>query len=341
MRHQSEESSRSSPHVGRPPLRRLSEGYHPSGIGGLLSPPQRPKSPSTPQYGSPGSSGDDAPSPCVCNRTPRNIVCRACGHAFQGRVRSACPKHPNIIHLMDTECCPNCWAAQLKEFSEEQRWMWLYSRVCTSIGLFDFLFFPLLFLLIIIIIIIIITIITISSIIVIFITSITTITSAIIILIFTIIVISKVKDWIFDYTDELGYDRLNWTRKIGPLYTKSVTYSYTYDILDMHVTGTKHIVRHRRKSVVQWSVISKFACTTNMTIYVFNNLFIHSIQITYSKNLWNANEFGWPCGSCPDDDQIVLKMFKTFKTIPHYGWPSTIVYFGRISAQVYGIQICH
>ena len=28
----------------------------------------------------------------------------------------------------------------------------------------------------------------------------------------------------------------------------------------MHGIGTKHIVRHRQKSVVQWSVISKFAC---------------------------------------------------------------------------------
>ena len=25
-------------------------------------------------------------------------------------------------------------------------------------------------------------------------------------------------------------------------------------------TGTKHIVRHMQKSVVQWSVISKFTC---------------------------------------------------------------------------------
>ena len=30
----------------------------------------------------------------------------------------------------------------------------------------------------------------------------------------------------------------------------------------MHVTGTKHIVHHRQKSVLQWSVISKFTCIT-------------------------------------------------------------------------------
>ena len=28
-------------------------------------------------------------------------------------------------------------------------------------------------------------------------------------------------------------------------------------------TGTKHIVRHIQRSAVQWSVISKFTCTTN------------------------------------------------------------------------------
>ena len=30
----------------------------------------------------------------------------------------------------------------------------------------------------------------------------------------------------------------------------------------MHRTGTKHIVRHMQKSVVQWSVISKFTCNS-------------------------------------------------------------------------------
>ena len=28
----------------------------------------------------------------------------------------------------------------------------------------------------------------------------------------------------------------------------------------MHRTGTKHVVRHLQKSVIQWSVISKFTC---------------------------------------------------------------------------------
>ena len=64
---------------------------------------------------------------------------------------------------------------------------------------------------------------------------------------------------IFATTGELGYDRLSGTSKIGPSYAKSVV--YIWRILDMHWTGTKHIVRHMRKSVIQWSVISKFTCT--------------------------------------------------------------------------------
>ena len=50
-------------------------------------------------------------------------------------------------------------------------------------------------------------------------------------------------------TGELGYDRLNGTRKICPSYAKSV--KNIRHILDMHGTGTKHIVRHRQKSIVQ------------------------------------------------------------------------------------------
>ena len=56
-------------------------------------------------------------------------------------------------------------------------------------------------------------------------------------------------------TGELGYDRLNGTRKIGPSYAKSVV--YIRRILDMY---RKHIVRHMQKSIVQWSLISKFTC---------------------------------------------------------------------------------
>ena len=63
---------------------------------------------------------------------------------------------------------------------------------------------------------------------------------------------------IYIYTAEIGYDRLNGTRKNGPSYAKSAV--YICRIPDMHRTGTKHSVRHMRKSVKQWSVISKFTC---------------------------------------------------------------------------------
>ena len=46
----------------------------------------------------------------------------------------------------------------------------------------------------------------------------------------------------FGDTGELGYNGINGTRKIGPSYAKSVI--YIGRILDMHRTGTKHIVRH-------------------------------------------------------------------------------------------------
>ena len=64
-------------------------------------------------------------------------------------------------------------------------------------------------------------------------------------------------------TGELGYDGLNGTMKIGPSYAKSVV--YIWQILHMHRTGTKHIVRHMQISVIQWSVISKFTCTLSLT----------------------------------------------------------------------------
>ena len=56
---------------------------------------------------------------------------------------------------------------------------------------------------------------------------------------------SKYRNKQTDDTGELGYDRLNRTRKIGPSYAKSVV--YIWRILDMHQTGTKHIVRHMQK----------------------------------------------------------------------------------------------
>ena len=49
-------------------------------------------------------------------------------------------------------------------------------------------------------------------------------------------------DFEIRHTGELGYRRLNGARKIGPSYAKSVI--YIRQLLDMHGTGTKHIVRH-------------------------------------------------------------------------------------------------
>ena len=79
-------------------------------------------------------------------------------------------------------------------------------------------------------------------------------------------------------TGELGYDGLNGTRKIGPSYAKSVV--HIRRILDMHQTGTKHIVRHMQKSVVQWSVISKFTC-----IFEYNSGTHHKFTTDLKESL--------------------------------------------------------
>ena len=54
-------------------------------------------------------------------------------------------------------------------------------------------------------------------------------------------------------TGELAYDRLNGTMKISSVICK------VRHILDMHGTGTKHIVCHSQKSGVHWSVITSYA----------------------------------------------------------------------------------
>ena len=77
-------------------------------------------------------------------------------------------------------------------------------------------------------------------------------------------------------TGEFGYDRLNGTRKIGPSYAKSII--YIWRILDMHRTGTKHNVRHMQKSVVQWSVISKFTCSRSSASILYHKLILMLIQ---------------------------------------------------------------
>ena len=85
-------------------------------------------------------------------------------------------------------------------------------------------------------------------------------------------------------TCELGYDGLNGTRKIAPSYAKSVV--YIWRILDMHRNGTKHIIRHMQKSVIQWFVISKFTCISHLElchIFLHTNERYNCLQISNFK----------------------------------------------------------
>ena len=52
---------------------------------------------------------------CICRRQRQKILCRSCGHVFDGRVRKKCFLHPNEIHLMDQPCCPLCKTTYLQE----------------------------------------------------------------------------------------------------------------------------------------------------------------------------------------------------------------------------------
>ena len=99
------------------------------------------------------------------------------------------------------------------------------------------------------------------------------------------------------YTGELGYDGLNGTRKIGPSYAKSVV--YIWRILDMHRTGTKHIVRHMQRSVVQWSVISKFT-GSSISLYFIDNWYNWAVLVVeYDHMLWTHVILCVSCTSPP------------------------------------------
>ena len=54
----------------------------------------------------------------------------------------------------------------------------------------------------------------------------------------------------------------------------------------MHWTGTMHIVCHREKSVLQWSVISNFACNSNSINDENNN---NTNDNSYHDNNDNSN----------------------------------------------------
>ena len=97
----------------------------------------------------------------------------------------------------------------------------------------------------------------------------------------------------FISTGELGYDGLNGTRKIGPSYAKSVV--YIWRIPDMHRTGTKHIVRHMQKNVIQWSVITKFTCTNKSICLVFNLYVLLYFDEKYSYLLFPPDHYLLTC----------------------------------------------
>ncbi|XP_011666912.1 uncharacterized protein CG13380-like [Strongylocentrotus purpuratus] len=83
------------------------------------SPPRKTPSPALHYRSkSPQERAMDAPAPvqgCICYREHTSVACCSCGLMLVGRVRMQCPCHPNTIHLMDVERCPECCSATLTE----------------------------------------------------------------------------------------------------------------------------------------------------------------------------------------------------------------------------------
>ena len=71
----------------------------------------------------------------------------------------------------------------------------------------------------------------------------------------------------------------------------------------MHRTGTKHIVRHMQKSVIQWSVISKFTCI----VVPLKHL---DAQIFYNCQFW-APSFKILAKTLPKD--VLVFIHNTFR----------------------------
>lgn len=65
-------------------------------------------------------SADNTPDSknCTCNRSPKIILCKACGETLTGRVRQMCALHPKQIFLMDILCCCECKSQNLKEICD-------------------------------------------------------------------------------------------------------------------------------------------------------------------------------------------------------------------------------
>ncbi|XP_020817471.1 uncharacterized protein CG13380-like [Drosophila serrata] len=48
---------------------------------------------------------------CICERKRDDlIVCSRCNQSFVGRLSQPCPKHPEVIFLMDARQCAFCGA---------------------------------------------------------------------------------------------------------------------------------------------------------------------------------------------------------------------------------------
>ncbi|GAB1603539.1 hypothetical protein Ahia01_000635200 [Argonauta hians] len=58
---------------------------------------------------------------CICDRSPKCVLCPECGYNFQGRVRQTCAWHPNVVHLMDLGACPKCKANCLREIEPHRK----------------------------------------------------------------------------------------------------------------------------------------------------------------------------------------------------------------------------
>merc|ERR1711884_544365 len=70
----------------------------------------------------------DTSSPnCICLRPLKMVLCRICGHNFEGRVQKTCSEHPMDTYLLDVPRCPrsSCrvYAKDLLEYPLPQNYV--------------------------------------------------------------------------------------------------------------------------------------------------------------------------------------------------------------------------
>ncbi|RNA45068.1 hypothetical protein BpHYR1_034428 [Brachionus plicatilis] len=53
----------------------------------------------------------------VCDRNDSCILCKNCGHDWNGRKRIKCSFHRDTLFLMDFEFCPKCFSSDIKELA--------------------------------------------------------------------------------------------------------------------------------------------------------------------------------------------------------------------------------